>query len=274
MPCQSAPGRVRLTDQALVAVAAARQAGAHHGRHPTAADMLVGLAAEPDGCAGALLRTLPSAALGLVERTRTTPARLPGLEAVVGRAARRQGARAVSTADLLAALLEAGGPDVTDLLDACGYDARALYRAVTGDPAAAHETFGLGSDPDLSVDAAFAVARVRATGGGAVDLLLAIASTGGSQSVLPGGEEELAGRLAGLWEDGEPARTGPDWDLGLEAVLAAARAMVAPPIDALDLVRAALLAGGQGPGRLLENAQPPQPRASRSPQPPSERGTA
>lgn len=246
-------GRVRVTDQALVAITVARRAGEEHHRHPTAADVLVGLAAETDGRAGAVLRALPTAAARLPDRAATAPPGLPTLEDVVARAG-ADDPRPVPTGGLLAALLEAGGPDLVDLLTACGYDPRGLYRAATAAAGFGIETFGLGSDPDLAAGAAVAVARVRAAAGGAVDLLLAIAAAPDAAELIPEDPEGLAAALATLRRDGEPERAGRDWDRGLGGVLAAVRTWCAPPIGTRDLLRATVAAGGRGPARVLEAA--------------------
>lgn len=252
--CQSM-GRMRVTDQALVAITVARQVAGEHHRHPTAADLLVGLAAEADGRAGALLRDPPAVAARLSDRAATAPPGLPRLEDVVAHAGAGESTHPVATAGLLTALLEAGGPDLLDLLAACGYDSRTLYRAATRDPGPGGETFGLGSDPDLAADAAVAVARVRAAAGGAVDLVLAIAAAPGAEELVPADPDDLAAALAGLHRHGEPERAGEDWDHGLDGVLAAARVWCTPPIGARELLRAAIAAGGRGPSHLLDAAE-------------------
>lgn len=246
--------RLRLTDQALVAVTAARQAAEEHGRPPTAAHLLVGLAAEADGRAAALLGTPPSAAAQLPERALTAPPGLPPLDAVLTRARAGVPVRPVSTRSLLAAVLEAGGADVVDLLAACGYEPRTLYRWAIREPRLGEETFGLGSDPDLAPDAAAAVARVRAAAGGAVDLVLAIATMPRAEEVIAEDPDGLVSILAVLTRSGEVEEAGARWDHGLDGVLAAARAWVQPPIGIGDLLRAAVTAGGRGPERLLEEA--------------------
>lgn len=245
--------RVLLTDQALVAVAAARQAGAQRSRPPTAADLLEGLAAESEGTAGALLRRPGNAAARLPGRVATAPAALPSLEAVVARAA-ASSRRPVASTDLLAALLEVAGADVVDLLAACGYDPRQLYRDATDEGAGTAETFGLGSEPDLSADAATAVARVRAAAGGAVDLVVALAATPRGEALVAADADELAALRADLRRRGEEAAAGDEWDRGLDAVLGAARAWRPAPLDADDLLRAVQTAGGVGPARLLDEA--------------------
>lgn len=249
-----AVARLRLTDQALVAVTAARQAGEQHGRHPTAADLLIGLAVESEGQAGAALRTRPAAAAHLLERGSTAPPDLPPLEAVLAHAGVGAPARPLSTADLLAAVLEVGGADLVDLLAACGYEPGALYRVATSEPRLSEETFGLGSDADLAPDAAAAVARVRAAAGGAVDLVLAIATSPRADELIAEDADGLASILVLLSRSGEVEQAGDRWDHGLDGVLAAVRAWVQPPIGIGDLLHAAVVAGGRGPGRLLEEA--------------------
>lgn len=249
--CQST-SRVRLTDQALVAITVARRVGEDQHRHPTAVDLLVGLAAESDGRAGTLLRELPNAAARLSDRAGNPPPGLPPLDDVVARAEAEQPARPVPTGGLLTSLLEAGGSDVVDLLTACGYDSRELYRAATRDQGVGSETFGLGSDPDLAPDAALAVARVRAAAGGAIELVFAIAATPDGEELIPEDPEALSAVLERLNRHGEPARAGDDWDRGLDGVLATARTWREPPIGTRDLLRAAVVAGGRGPARLLD----------------------
>ncbi|HVM14370.1 MAG TPA: hypothetical protein VM287_08580 [Egibacteraceae bacterium] len=246
--------RLRLTDQALVAVTAARQAAQEHGRHPTAAHLLIGLAVEAEGQAGALLRTPPTAAAQLLQRALTPPPGLPPLEAVLAQAGAGAPVRPVATRGLLAAALEVGGSDLVDLLAVCGYAPRRLYRAAMRDFRLGEETFGLGSDPDLAPDAAAAVARVRAAAGGAVDLVLAIATMPRAEELIPEDPDGLVSILTQLSRSGEVERAGDRWDHGLDGVVAAARAWVQPPIGIRDLLRAAAVAGGRGPGRLLEEA--------------------
>lgn len=248
----TAPTRVRLTDQALVAVTAARQSGEAHGRHPTVADLLVGLAAEPDGQAGTLLRAHTTSAARLLEHAPAAASDLPPVEAVLARSASREAPRAVPTRALLAGLLEAGGTAVVALLATCGYDPGELYRAAVREPALDGETFGLGSDPDLSADAATAVARVRAAAGGAVALVVAIAATPDGGGLLALDDGELSAVRASL-RAAEDA-SGTAWDRGLDVVLDTARAWREPPLHARDLLRAAVSAGGEGPRRLVEES--------------------
>lgn len=243
---------MRLTDQALVAVTAARQAAADHGGQATVADLLVGLAAEPDGQAGALLRAHPTSASRLLHGAAASPTDLPALERVVVRAGARALLRPVHTCALLTGLLEVGGTVVVDLLGASGFDPPQLYRAASEEPAGLGETFGLGSDPDLSADAAIAVARVRAVAGGAVELVAAIAATPDGDGLLALDDVELTALRASLRDEERAA--GEGWDRGLQAVLDTARTWRDPPLGAGDLLRAAVVAGGDGPRRLVEEA--------------------
>lgn len=245
---------MRLTDQGLVAVTAARQAAAERGGDPTAGDLLAGLAAEAEGQAGVLLRGHPSAAGRLIERVVAGAPDLPALEAVLASTvlARTEGdpTHAIPTRALLTGVLEAGGTGVVELLAACGYDPAQLYREATAEPATGEETFGLGSDPDLEPDAAAAVARVRATAGGAVDLVVAIARTPAGDRLLASDADELAVLRSTLRQ----TASSVGWDLGLDVVLDALRAWRRPPLTVEDLLRAAVAAGGHGPRLLVEEA--------------------
>lgn len=259
--------RVRLTDQALVAVVAARRFANERDRTATAGELLVGLASEPDGRAGQLLRAHANAVPRLAERVKHPRSELPRLDAVVAAAADLASPRPPGTADLLAAVLEVGGTQAVELLDSCGYEARSLYRRATAeDPTTggglSSETLGLrpeaDPDPGLTPAAAVAVARVRAAAGGAVDLVLAVAESGSSEAgaLLPCGVEDLAAQLAELRKQGRPEAAGPAWDGGLDAVVAAARAWHGGGrATAADLLRGAVVAGGTGPSTLLEEAR-------------------
>jgi hypothetical protein len=220
MGCQRnpapAPRRVRLTDQALVAVAIARRlAAAGHGRAP-AVDLVAGLAVEPDGVASQLLRGDAPAALALAEPAaggapHAAAANAPAaLEALVGAAADAAGPRPPGTVDLLRACLDDGADELGALLDRCGLDrtrlradverasgATRLWTELLEAPAAipaelaaavdglfaqrslAAETFGLGAAPAgeaLSPSADLVVARTRALAGGALALVLLAAA--------------------------------------------------------------------------------------------------
>lgn len=255
--------RVRLTDQALVAVAAARRLAAQRDRQATAGELLVGLASEPDGRAGRLLRAQANAVPRLADEVERHAGALPPVETVVAAAADLATPRPPSTADLLATVLESGGPPAVALLEACGYEPRALYRAAAPDDPASgarlsSETLGLRPesepDPGLTPAAAVAVARVRAAAGGAADLVVAVAESGASEAgaLLPCDAEDLSAHLAEL------RRRSPrtEWDGGLEAAVAAARAWHGSGrATAADLLRGAIAAGGTGPSALLEEAR-------------------
>jgi hypothetical protein len=273
MGCQRDPGpprRVRLTDQALVAVTLARQAAAARDREPTSLDLLLGLAAEPDGWAGHLLRRRDSAAAALVVRAAAPPPGLTPLLEVVATAAERAAPRPPGTRDLLRAVLTDGGEDVDDLLASCGFAEPDLWADEPDDgkhlvviPA---DGSSEGTDPDvggpphpdvevpwapgsetvtldgpdqplLSPAAARAVAKVRALAGGALDLveLLLVDLDEAQRKTLP------AGRSSGVPTD-EP------WDAGLDAVLDAVAVVAGGrAASTYHLLQAALLAGGRGP---------------------------
>lgn len=247
---------MRLTDQALVASTVADQVAQRHARPASAADVLVGLASETDGWAGRLLRGHASASARLVERAGSAPGGLPSAPQVLARAEPRAAPRPAATADVLAAVLEVGGSDVTDLLSASGLDPAALYRATDG-AGSGGETRGLGAqrDRDLDTIAGLAVARVRAEDGGAVELLLQLAATAGDDELLPCDADELVRVRERLQTRGRPAPADPPWDRGLQAVLTAARHWrEGAPVSPRDLVRAAVIAGGEGPATLLDAA--------------------
>jgi hypothetical protein len=277
MECQreaGVPRRVRLTDQALVAVAIARDASAAQDRPATSADLLIGLATESEGWAGHLLRRTERAVVRLAERGASLPPGLAPMDVVIADAADRAAPRPPSTFDLLRSALIVGGEDIDDLLSACGVDMAALWpEPPPGDPvadlwAAADEspwtptsetvTLADPGGPVLSVSAARAVGRTRAAAGGAVDLVLAVATAaeGDARAPLQGVEGmQLAAARADL-ERHDPAASGDDWDLGLEAVLAAAAVLARErQVTTGDLVHAALVAGGAGPITVLETAR-------------------
>lgn len=271
--------RVRLTDQGLVAVTLARDAAARAARVPTVADLLVALAVEPDGVAGHRLRAHAGAAVSLAQRAAAAPAHLPRLLDAVAHAARAAAPRPPGTADLLAAVLAVGGPDIADLLAAAGYSPDDLrpddlrpedVSTDVGSAAvldrvpqswssawsAASETVGLSREPDprFSPGASVALARTRAVAGGAVELVLAIASA--PEGSVADGDDLDPGVLAFLLDRLLAARTGEDtaqWDAGLEPVIAAALAWrEGGVVTSADLLVAAALNGGRGPRRLLD----------------------
>lgn len=241
------PGR--LTDQAAVAVAVAR-AVAQPGK-PTVAHLLIGLATEPEGRAGRRLRERATAAGALVQRGGGAPS--ARLEEAVAQAAAAAGDRAATTVDLLDAVIAVGGSDVEDLLDAAGYQ-RDLDGWLAGGPLERWfddaETFGLqpGGDEQFDAAAARVVAQVHAVDGGAVEVLVAAAAApdAGMPAVDPAALASASARLRG---------GGSGWDRGLDAVTEAARTLRdGERVRVRDLVRAALIAGGDGPRLVLEFA--------------------
>lgn len=267
MECQRSPGPIRLTDQALVAVTLARQHAAVAGRVATVADLVLGLSQEPDGSAGRVLRQRESAVVALARHP--LPPRLAPLDVALSWAADDAVPRPACTLDLLAAAVEAGGAELADVLDTVGLPASDLLPEGREADGGSHErqypgTETVGFDPrggsaaPLTLDAALAVARTRAVAGGAVALLLAVAH--GPQAEEPGqrplpGREEVAEALGRVRARGEPERAGTRWDPGLAAVLHAARVWRGEGrVSAADLVRAAVLAGGEGPGAVLDEA--------------------
>lgn len=242
--------QARLTDQAVVAVALARVAA---GRGPaTIAHLLAGLASEAEGRAGARLRERASAAAALADRARATPA--PAMEDALVAAIDKAQGRAATTIDLLDAALAVGGDDVADLLGAVGYS-RDLDGWLTSDPVEdwfEHpETFGFHPAGDAVFDAPASrvVAQVRAVRGGAVDVLIAAAAApdAGVAVADPAALAAAAARLR---------RPTDGWDAGLDAVVEAARSLAEQDtVTIRDLVRAALVAGGDGPRLVLELAE-------------------
>jgi hypothetical protein len=123
---QAPPRRVRLTDQALVAVGIARATAAERGREATVADLVLGLASEPDGVAGHALREQSGGTVALHGRLVSLAPGLAGVQEAVRVAADRSAPRPPGTRDLLLAALDAGGEDLRDLLAAAGIDATHL----------------------------------------------------------------------------------------------------------------------------------------------------
>jgi hypothetical protein len=270
MGCQreeGAPRRVRLTDQALVAVALARRSAAAHGREPTAVDLLLGLASEPDGWAAHVLRRRDAAVVALAERAGSPPPAVPDLMEVVAAAADRAAPRPPGTRDLLTAVLTISGPDVDDLLEACGFGEADLWRdehlaeaeqVVDGGGtwladehatwSSSQETVTLeGPDqPRLSPAASRAVARVRAVAGGAVDLVAVLVDE-------PGITPSRVRRSLGTRRSARLAAEGSEtWDAGLEAVLDMVEIIAGgEEASAYHLLQAALVAGGRGPRERL-----------------------
>lgn len=234
MECQRAP--LQLTDQALVAVEIARRLAAT----PNAAHLLAGLAAEPDGVAGALLANPPRAAHALVSRA--LPHDLPALDAVLRRAVGGAG-MPLWTLDLLRAALTAEGLD--DVLEGAGYDPGGMRRLLAlpewrGGPSwllAARALGELEPDPEtrglpvagsgrLSAAAALALARARALRGTARDVALALQAAEERGWPLP----DLLAALQLAREHGSREATADD-------VLAATGDA---PVDCGALARAAL----------------------------------
>lgn len=271
MGCQRDPQRraVRLTDQALVAVTVARHTARAQGREPTSADLLLGLAAEPEGWAGHVLRRRSSPLAALAERSGSLPPSLASLEEVVGVAASRARPRPPGTADLLAASVAAGGADLEDLLSACGFTPEDLrvdsgsHTALPSDAIADEALWHSGSETVSAADEADwlepaarrAVGQVRALGGGAVDLLILLAADHGP--IADSGGEIDAAMLNAARRALAPFADAPAaWDAGLDAVLAAARLLAENRlVSPTHLLQAALLAGGSGPAAVLERAR-------------------
>lgn len=244
--------RGTMTDQAAVAVALARSLAGPS--EPTLAHLLVGLVTEPEGRAGRRLRERASAAATLSERGATAPA--PPLFEALGRAATASGSRAATTVDLLDAALRSGGNDVEDLLAGAGYQ-RDLDGWLTGDPDddwfEDAETYGWHPDGEETLDrsASRVVAQVRAVDGGAVEVLIAAAAAPDADS-LSADPRDLAA-VAGRLGAGRPRPA--TWDAGLDAVLTTARTLCdGRTATVRDLVRAAVVAGGDGPKLVLELA--------------------
>lgn len=225
----------RLTDQALVAVTVSRARAEVRGDPASVADLVVGLATEPDGAAGHVLRDRSSAAGRLADLR--PPSGIATLDLAVAEAAAAAAPRPAATLDLLYAAIDVGGNRLVTLLTETGWDLEDL-RAVPPGPAG--ETLGLRGEPRLAPGAAAAVAHTRARAGGAVELLYELA------------EGPDADDLALDLPAPQPA-TDPGTDAGLGAVLDAARRFRPDgTITSTDLVRATIVAGGTGPRALLE----------------------
>lgn len=251
---ESTGRRVRLTDQALVAVTAARRAAAVDEREPSALDVLVALATA-EGAASARLGDLMAGLTRLAERARHGSPRLAGIDDVLRWAGGAVTDRPLSTDDLLAATVELGGSELADALDAAGVPPDTLATDPDDDPTThVTETFGL--DPAGSqgwpLPCARAIARARAAGGSAT--ALAVAITVDPQLPAPIDPDTVVHRL-------RQAVDGADWrstvlarddDAGVEAVvLAAERGARNGVVDPLTLTQAARMAGGALPAGLL-----------------------
>ncbi len=246
------PRRVRLTDQALVAVTVARQLPGS-GR-ATVAQLLAGLAIEPDGVAGGFLAQPPSAAATLVERAGAASPRLPSLEAAVGWAQPVPGTP-VWTVDLLRAAAEIGRGDLDDLLQAAGYDAAALRSALAretrgggrhllnlmaigeveptspGHGRRDPETVGLRAHSDrLTAAAGLAVGRAAAQGGRVRHLVLALKVAEEPGWPPPFLLEAIAGTASAAGRDAV-----------LDEVVERALAEAPAPVDCAALAAAALV---------------------------------
>jgi hypothetical protein len=238
-----------LTDQSVVAVAlAGRAAGT---ASPTIGHLLIGLASEHEGRAGRRLRERGSAAAHLIEHAAQATA--PPLTAAVDRARAAAAPRAATTVDLLDAAVAAGGDQIADLLVRAGYH-RDLDGWLAGDPAEQWfeeaETYGFQPDGEGDLDRAASriVAQVRAVQGGAVAVVIAAAAA--PDAVLDSPDPQT---LAGI---ASRLRTPvASWDSGLEAVVRAAETLrEGPLVTVRDLLRAALVAGGDGPRLVHEFA--------------------
>lgn len=257
---QHGAARVRLTDQALVAVTAARQAAADRERHATVVDLLVALS-EAEGVAAGRLGAHMAALTRVATRAPAVSPRVAPLDEAVRWAAGDVRARPLSTDDLMAAALEIGGSELADALEASGLSPEALWPderaegSVTDPGSDVAETFGW--DPagvgDWPLPCARALARARAAGGSATALAVAIVAD--PQLPSPADLDTVARRLRRLLGTGDwrAAATAHADDSGADAVREAAdRAAPGGRVDPLTLTQATLMAGGSLPARLLE----------------------
>lgn len=250
--------RVRLTDQALVAVTAARHAATADQREPTALDLLVALATA-EGAASTRLGDRMAGMTRLVERARHGSPRLVTVDDVLRWAAGAVTGRPVSTDDLLGATLELGGSELADTLDAAGVPPAALAAEPDDDPTVhVSETFGL--DPNGAdrwpLPCARAMARARASGGSATALAVAIAVD--PQLPAPVDPETVVRRLRAVFADADwrSAARRRDDDAGADAVaVAAERGAPHGVVDPLTLTQAVRMAGGGLPSMLLAPAE-------------------
>lgn len=253
------PGlRLRLTDQALVAVTAARRAGELDGREPAAIDLLVALATT-EGTAAVRLGDLMSGMTRLVDRARHGSPRMATLEDVLRWAAGERSRRPSTTEDLLAATVELGGSELADAVDAAGVPAAALRREPPDDPATlVSETFGLdpAGEQGWPVPCARAMARARAAGESAAALAVAIAVD--PQLPAPVDLDTVDQRLRSALGPGDwrLAAADRDDDAGADAVARAAETGARHGVvDPLTLVQATRMAGGGLPALLLAPAE-------------------
>lgn len=254
---ESTRRRVRLTDQALVAVTAARHAAAADEREPSALDVLVALATA-EGAASARLGGLMAGLTRLAERARHGSPRLAGVDDVLRWAGGAVTDRPLSTDDLLAATVELGGSELADTLDAAGVPPDTLATEPDDDPTThVTETFGL--DPagiqGWPLPCARAIARARAAGGSAT--ALAVAITVDPQLPAPVDPDTVGYRLRRAVEaaDWRSAVLARDDDAGVDAVVSAAEGGGRNGVvDPLTLMQAARMAGGALPAELLAPA--------------------
>lgn len=252
------PAGLRVTDQALAALRIAATGALRH--RETVGDLLIGLAIEPEGLAGPLLRERPGA-LADLQAVGAAVAPLAPTSVALQWAAGDVAGRPLWTVDLLIAAVEVGGSDLADLLERCGLDPGRLRSparpsALPASPADAQrclaETWGFDpSDRRHTLAAGRAIARTRAVDGGAVTLVLALAVEASMLGDVPVDPDEVELRWAGALRQRTQAADRP-WDAGLDAVLhAAAQLRGAQPLRATDLLLAAVLVGGSGPAFLL-----------------------
>lgn len=250
--------RLRLTEQALVAVTAARRAGELDGRDPAALDLLVALATT-EGTVAARLGDVMAGLTRLAERARHGSPRLATLDDVLRWAAGERPRRPMTTEDLLAATVELGGSELADAVDAAGVPAEVLRGEPPDDPAAqVGETFGLNPEAGggWPLPCARAMARARAAGESAAALAVAIAVE--PQLPAPVDVDTVWQRLRAALGPGEwrAAAADRDDDAGLDAVVAAAETGARHGVvDPLTLVQATRMAGGTLPAMLLAPAE-------------------
>jgi hypothetical protein len=238
--------RVRLTDQAAVAVTLARNAAG--AAEPTVAHLLLGLVAEPDGQAGRRLRERATAAATLSEHA--AGAQAPPIEAALSRAGAAAPPRAATTVDLLDAAIVTGGADIAALLEEAGYQRDLDGWLVATEWFDNAETYGFSPVGDDAFDrsACRVLAQVRAINGGAVELL--IAAMAAPDARLDGPDPRVLASIASRLQS-----DSPHWDAGLAPVVAAVTDRTAGIRASIrDLVQAAVMVGGDGPRLVLQLA--------------------
>jgi hypothetical protein len=189
-PARPAPA-VPLTDQARVAVHVAESLA---GGAPTVGHLVAGLAGEPEGRAGVLLRRRHGeVAPRLALHPAVAAPDLPRLD--VAYVALPVVDRPSWTLELLAAALRVGGAALARLLDDCGVvvDDEPLDLPLPDpdgaeDDALPPETYGRMSLLPRGVDAEadLAVARTRATGGDSLELLGWLGADDATRTALRG----------------------------------------------------------------------------------------